>query len=160
MLGLGVWGLDRGGSLYSGESATFWAAHLSWSRLFLLLHTVDAVHGVYYGLMHVVFALGHNAVVLRIPSVVGAVGSVVLTAVLATRLGGSRLLAFTAATLTALSPSVNQYAQSGRSYALVMMSTLLASLALLRAVRTDRVAVRTTLLRWLVYAGLLTFCGY
>jgi mannosyltransferase len=43
-----------------------------------------------------------------------------------------------------------------------MMSTLLASLALLRAVRTDRAAGRTgaTVLRWLVYAGLLTFCGY
>ena len=162
MLGLGLWGVDRGGSLYSGEAATFWAAHLSWSRLWLFLHTVDAVHGTYYGLMHLVFALGSNPVVLRLPSVAGAVGSVILTAVLAARLGASRLLAFTAATLVALSPSVNEYAQNGRSYALVMMGTLLASLALLRAVRTDRPGDgwARVALRWVAYAAVLTLCGY
>ncbi len=161
MLALGLWGLRRG-SLYSGECATFWAGHLSWPALFRLLTHIDAVHGLYYALMHVVFWFGHTEVTLRLPSVLGAVGAVLLTAVLTVRLTGSRLVAFAAAGLVASAPSMSQYAQSGRSYALVCMLTLVASLGLVGALRAQTPGARpgSVALRWLGYGVALTFCGY
>jgi mannosyltransferase len=161
MLWLGLWGLDRD-ALYSAECATFWVANLSWPAFHHLIGHVDAVHGFYYALVHVTFFLGHDEVVMRLPSVVGAVGAVLLTYVLASRLGGSRMLAFAAAGLTALAPSMSRYAQSGRSYALVTAVTLLASLALVRAVQRDvRGAPAWPVARaWLVYGVALTVSGY
>ena len=161
MLGLGLWGLNRD-ALYSAECATFWAAHLSWPAFHHLISHVDAVHALYYVLVHFAFFLGHNDVVMRLPSVVGAVGAVLLTYVLATRLGGSRVLAFAAAGLTALAPSMSRYAQSGRSYTLVTMFTLLAGLALVRAVQRDaRGAAGWSVTRaWLLYGVALTVSGY
>jgi mannosyltransferase len=161
MLGLGLWGLDRD-SLYSAECATFWAAQLSWPDFYHLISHVDAVHGLYYVIVHFAFFLGHNDVVMRLPSVVGAVGAVLLTYLLTTRLGGSRVLAFAAAGLTALAPTMSRYAQSGRSYALVTMVTLLAGLALVRAVQRDaRGAPGWSVARaWLLYGVALTVSGY
>ena len=49
---LGVWGLARDSSMGNDEVATRWAALLSLRKLAHLLNTVDAVHGLYYLLMH------------------------------------------------------------------------------------------------------------
>ncbi|KOG89382.1 hypothetical protein ADK38_14590, partial [Streptomyces varsoviensis] len=51
MLGLGLWGLDRGG-MWRDEGATFQLARRSLPELWHALGHVDAVHGLYYLLMH------------------------------------------------------------------------------------------------------------
>ncbi|MGZ4444723.1 MAG: glycosyltransferase family 39 protein [Nocardioidaceae bacterium] len=161
MLGMGLWGLDRE-SLYSGEAATFWAGHLPLPALLHLLRHIDAVHGFYYLIVHGAFLFGHDYVLLRLPSVVGAVGAVGLTYLMAARLTGSRRVGVVSAGLLALAPTMNDYAQNGRSYALVMFCTLGCGLVLLRAVQhpspaAGRLARMTP---WLGYIALMTLCGY
>ena len=52
------------------EVATRWAALLPLHELFHLLNNVDAVHGLYYLLMHAWMVVGTSPTVMRIPSVI------------------------------------------------------------------------------------------
>jgi mannosyltransferase len=161
MLLMALWGLGRP-SLYAGEAATYYAGTLPVRGLLHLVRHVDAVHGTYYLLMHATFMLGHDYVTLRLPSVAGAVGTVGLSYALARRLTGSPRVATIAGLLIAVSPGMSQYAQSGRSYAIVTMVSVGCGLALLRAVERPAVAARwrAGLARWLLYGALLGLCGY
>src|SRR5690348_3407362 len=71
MLAIGLWGLDRGG-MWRDEAVTFQVAQRSVPQIWHLLHSVDAVHGLYYLLMHPVLAPHPGEVALRLPSVCGA----------------------------------------------------------------------------------------
>ncbi|MEU6241100.1 hypothetical protein [Streptomyces sp. NPDC047024] len=116
---LGLWGLTRQGSLWRDESVTWQVAHRPLDDLVALLGRIDAVHGLYYLLMHGVFALWDGGLVaLRLPSVLAtalaAAGVGALGALLAGRRAG-----VLAGVLFTLLPATQQYAQEGRSYALV-----------------------------------------
>src|SRR6476469_1908465 len=67
MLAIGLWGLDRGG-MWRDEAVTFQVAQRSVPQIWHLLHTVDAVHGLYYLLMHAALAPHPGEVALRLPS--------------------------------------------------------------------------------------------
>ncbi|MGW3025932.1 glycosyltransferase family 39 protein [Streptomyces sp. NPDC001221] len=133
MVALGLWGLDRGG-IWRDEAATFQVARRSPAQIWRMLHHVDAVHGLYYLLMHGVLALQPGEVLLRLPSVCGAAATAGLVAALGSRLCRPRV-GLWAGLLYAVTPMVGHYAQEGRSYALVAAGVAGATLLLLRAVR-------------------------
>ncbi|MGW3957307.1 glycosyltransferase family 39 protein [Streptomyces sp. NPDC004752] len=132
MFALGIWGVDRGG-MWRDEAVTFQVARRSVPQIWRLLHEVDAVHGLYYLLMHAVLAPRPGEVLLRLPSVCGAAAAAALVAALGARLAGPRV-GLWAGLLYASTPMVGHYAQEGRSYALVAAGAAGATLLLVRAV--------------------------
>ena len=148
-LGLGLWGIDRGGGMWRDESVTYQVAHRSLPDLLGLLGDIDAVHGLYYLLMHAVFGVWDGGLLaLRLPSVAA-------TAVAAAGVGavGRRLAGTRAGVLSGLAfpllPLVQQYAQEGRSYAMVCAAVSWATYLLLRGAAGGGRRV------WAGYEGLL-----
>ncbi|MEU4047040.1 glycosyltransferase family 39 protein [Streptomyces antibioticus] len=131
MLALGLWGLDRGGT-WRDEAVTVQVARRSVPQIWRLLHGVDAVHGLYYLLMHPVLALRADEVALRLPSVCAAAATAGLIAALGVRLARPRV-GLWAGLLYAATPLAGHYAQEGRSYALVAAGVTGATLLLVRA---------------------------
>ncbi|MCX4762553.1 glycosyltransferase family 39 protein [Streptomyces sp. NBC_01275] len=134
MLVLGLWGLDRGG-VWRDEAVTLQVARRSAPEIWRLLHGVDAVHGLYYLLMHAVLAVRPGTAAetaLRLPSVVGAAATAGLVAALGVRLAWPRV-GLWAGLLYAATPLAGHYAQEGRSYALVAAGATGATLQLVRA---------------------------
>lgn len=163
MAAMALWGLDRG-SMYSTEEVSVWAARLPFADLWHLLSHVDAAHGLYYVMMHPVLAAGANEVLLRVPSVIGAVAAAALTARVAWRLSRSAAVATLAGLIFAATPVLNDFAQVGRSYAIDVALVMAASLALLHAVDASARhphAQRGALWRsWALYGGLVVLAAY
>lgn len=136
MCAIGLWGLDRDG-MWRDEAVTFQVARRSVPQIRHLLGSVDAVHGLYYLLMHLVLAVHPGEVVLRLPSVFGAALATGLVAALGVRLCRPRV-GLWAGLAYAATPMVGHYAQEGRSYALVAAGVAGATLLLVRAVRGRR----------------------
>ena len=159
---LGLWGLARDSSMGNDEVATRWAALLSLRDLAHLLNTVDAVHGLYYLVMHVWVAVGTSPTVLRIPSVLAMIVAVALTAILGRRLTGSGWVALFSGLVMALTPVITYYAQTARSYAMVVTCVLGATLVLLRALNAEVTGAAGTVVarRWVAYGALVTLGGY
>ncbi|MGW1073201.1 glycosyltransferase family 39 protein [Streptomyces sp. NPDC002537] len=132
MLGIGLWGLDRG-TMWRDESATFQVARRSLPEMWRLLGSIDAVHGLYYLLMHAVLAVRADEIALRLPSVAAAAATAGLVGAIGSRLARPRV-GLWAGLLYATTPFVSHYAQEGRSYALVAAGAALATWLLVRAV--------------------------
>lgn len=154
--GLACWGLGRP-SMYGTETVTYRAAHLPMPSFLHLLSHVDAVHGVYYAFMHVMFLVGHGTVALRLPSTIAMATAVALTGRLAQRLTGSNRVALFAGLSMFTVPYLDRYAQGGRSYAIDTAAVLWCSLMLLRAMGATENAARC---RWLAYGASLAVAGY
>ncbi|MFD5799095.1 glycosyltransferase family 39 protein, partial [Streptomyces diastatochromogenes] len=133
MFVLGLWGLDRGG-MWRDEAVTFQVARRTVPQIWQLLHGVDAVHGLYYLLMHAVLGVHPGEFVLRLPSVCAAALTAGLVAALGARLVRPRV-GLWAGLLYAITPMAGHYAQEGRSYALVAAGATGATLLLVRAVQ-------------------------
>ncbi|MFF9781444.1 glycosyltransferase family 39 protein [Streptomyces nigrescens] len=156
MLFLGAWGIRRQDAIWRDEAVTYDMAHRSLADLWSTLLHVDVVHGLYYALMHVWFA-GYDAtfrgafgdaVGLRLPSVAAMTVAAAGVALLGQRLVGRRaglLAGFT----FALIPVVQQYAQEGRSYAMVCALVVWATYVLVLAAAGPRRG------RWLGYTALM-----
>ncbi|NGO49442.1 hypothetical protein G6048_47795 [Streptomyces sp. YC419] len=154
-LGLGLWGLRRHGSLWRDEVVTYDMAHRNLPDLWGTLGNVDAVHGLYYLLMHALYTVFDDTdplLVMRLPSVLATAAATAGVVLLGRRLAspGAGLLAGFA---FALLPLVQQHAQEGRSYALVCALVVWATYLLVWAVAT-----RTTTL-WCGYGTLLLAAG-
>ncbi|WP_063997269.1 glycosyltransferase family 39 protein [Streptomyces phaeochromogenes] len=135
MFGIGLWGIDRGG-MWRDEAVTFQVARRSLPQIWQLLHSVDAVHGLYYLLMHPVLALYPGEVALRLPSLCAAAATAGLVAALGARLARPRV-GLWAGLLYAVTPMAGHFAQEGRSYALVAAGVAASTLLLARAVTAD-----------------------
>ncbi|MER5222514.1 glycosyltransferase family 39 protein [Streptomyces flaveus] len=147
MLLLGLWRLDRG--MWWDEITTYEVATRSLPDILRLLHTVDAVHGLYYLVMHLLLPPGAgDALLLRLPSVIGMAAAAAGTAAIGRRLAGPAT-GLTAGLVLAAMPLASRYAQEGRSYALVTASVVFSTLALLRALE------RPTATRWTAYTALV-----
>lgn len=176
---LGVWGLARDSSMGNDEVATRWAALLSLHQLGRLLRHVDAVHGLYYLVMHGWMAVGTSPAVMRIPSVIAMVVAVALTVIVGRRLTGSGWAGLFAGLIVALTPAISYYSQTARSYALVFACVAGSTLALLHALAAEAPGAapgagdasaggaageaggtRFPAGRWLLYAVLLVAGGY
>jgi len=172
----GFWGLARQSAMGNDEAASRWAASLSLAQLAHLLRYVDAVHGLYYLLLHGWMAAGTSPAVLRVPSVIAMVAAAALMVILARRLTGpgraGQLAGLFAGLIVALSPVVSYYAQTARSYALVYACVLGQCLALLSALQAEHAGTeqagteqagtgRARIAgRWLCYGALVTVGAY
>ncbi|WP_373462480.1 hypothetical protein [Streptomyces sp. V3I7] len=157
MLALGLWGIDRGG-MWRDEAVTYQVARRTVPQIWRLLHDVDAVHGLYYLLMHAVLAVRPGEVLLRLPSVCAAAATAGLVAALGVRLARPRV-GLWAGLLYAVTPMAGHYAQEGRSYALVAAGATGATLLLARAAERGAPpsgeAEGRTGARWWAYGAVL-----
>jgi len=145
-----VGGYEIGGpSLWRDEAYTNDAIARPVGQIFTLLRHMDAVHGAYYLLMHVVAgAIGTSATALRFPSLCAMVVATAFTAAIGRRaaalaqpadpagpgrLDVPALTGFLAGMVFATAPLMTFYAQMARSYAIVTMFATIASYLLLRA---------------------------
>jgi mannosyltransferase len=148
-----VGGYEIGGpSLWRDEAYTKDAIARPAGQIFTLLGHMDAVHGAYYLLMHVIVAvIGTSATALRFPSLCAMVVATAFTAAIGRRaaaltqqaepahppgpgrLDVPALTGFLAGMVFATAPFMTFYAQMARSYAIVTMFATIASYLLLRA---------------------------
>ncbi|MFE9456364.1 glycosyltransferase family 39 protein [Streptomyces californicus] len=136
-LALGFWGIRRQDSLWSDEAVTYEVAHRSTPDIARLLAEADVVHGLHYFLMHAVFALWEGGTIaLRLPSVLAVAATAAGVGLLGRRLAGPRAGLF-AGLVLALLPSMQRYAQEGRSYALVCALLTWGTWLLLDALDSD-----------------------
>ncbi|MFD5558133.1 hypothetical protein ACFWIA_30385 [Streptomyces sp. NPDC127068] len=127
---LGLWGIRREGTLWGDEAVTHAMALRSVPEIWQTLTTVDAVHGLYYLLMHGVFEVfGPGLLALRLPSLLGICATATAVALLGRRLAGPRA-GLLAGLVLPLLPDAQRYAQEGRSYALVCALVAIGTLLL------------------------------
>ena len=162
---LGIWGIRRDNDMGNDEVATRWAAGLTLHGLAHLLRHVDAVHGLYYFFMHFWLVVGRTPAALRVPSVIAIAIGAALAAILARKLTGSALAALFSGLVMALTPTVSYYAQTARSYAMVLACVLAATIALVRALDAEAAAPEAagwavTVRRWLPYWALAALAAY
>ncbi|WP_194292698.1 glycosyltransferase family 39 protein [Streptomyces katsurahamanus] len=144
MLGLGLWGIERQGTLWGDEAVTYEMAQRSLPEIWRTLATADAVHGLYYLLIHLVFAAWEPGLAaLRLPSVLGMCATAAGVALIGRRLAGPRA-GLLAGLVLPLLPTVQRYAQEGRSYALVCALVTWGTLRLWRRQWTAYAAVMLT----------------
>ncbi|MGW1374775.1 glycosyltransferase family 39 protein [Streptomyces sp. NPDC002446] len=144
---LGLWGITREHSMWRDEAATWQAAHRSLAEIGHMVSQVDVVHGLYYAVMHGLFAVfGDSLITLRLPSVLATAGACALTALIGARLSG-RWVGIGAGLALAVVPAVQEYAQEGRPYALVLAFVALATWLLVGALE------RPSVQRWAGYGA-------
>jgi mannosyltransferase len=125
-------------SLWYDEAATVTSAQRSWPQLWAELHTVDAVHGLYYALIHVWFWLvGYTPFTLRLPSALAIGVAAGLVVALGRRIGGKRM-GITAGIVFLLLPRVQWAGTEGRPYATITTLSVCLTLVGLTAVRRSR----------------------
>jgi mannosyltransferase len=153
-LALGLWGLSREDSVWRDEAATWQVARRSAGEIWHMLGQVDAVHGLYYLLMHGLFTcFGPGTTTLRLPSVLAMAVAAVCVAVIGHRLAGywaglAGGLAF------GLLPAVQFHLQEGRPYALITAGAGISTLLLVTVLRGRGRAVH-----WAAYGATVAVCG-
>jgi len=134
------------------EAATVSAATRPLPDLARLLTNVDAVHGLYYLLMHVWFELvGYSPLTLRLPSAIATGIAAGLLVVLIRRLADRRT-ALVAGIVFCLLPRVTWMGTEGRSYALTALLAVALTLAFTLARQLPGGLIARMLL-WLAYAA-------
>lgn len=130
-----------GNSLFGDELSTYFiVTGNSLGHVVYLLeggHTADLNPPLYFILAWVAERVGDSAELLRLPSLLAGVAAIPLTYLLGARTIG-RPAAVVGATLVALSPFQILFSTVARSFALLMLLTLLSTIALLRAIETWR----------------------
>ncbi len=119
-------------SLWGDEAASIMSARREWGSLWSLLGTVDAVHGVYYAVLHVWIELvGASPFAVRVPSGI-AIGAASAGLYLLVRRRATREMAVIAAAVFALLPRVTFLATEARSLAIATAAAVWLTLLLLR----------------------------
>ena len=122
--------------LWYDEAATVSSTTRSLPQLWEELGNVDAVHGLYYLLIHIIFEVfGYSPLSLRMPSAIAVGIAAALVVVLGRQVNRPRL-AVIAGLVFCLIPRVTWMGTEGRSYALTATLAVLATVVLLRAIRT------------------------
>ncbi|WP_165372061.1 glycosyltransferase family 39 protein [Streptomyces sp. L-9-10] len=130
---LGLWGIRREGTVWQDEAITYEVARRSFSEIWQTLANIDAVHGFYYLIMHIVYMFGDGLLTLRLPSVMATALAACGVALLGSKLGGPRVGIISGLVFPVL-PMVQRYSQEGRSYAMVCASVVWATYLLVVAV--------------------------
>lgn len=137
--------------LWYDEAATVSSATRSWPQLWAEVGNVDAVHALYYAILHIIFdVVGYSPLSLRMPSAIAVGVAAALMVILGRQLGRPRL-AVIAAIAFCLIPRVTWMGTEGRSYALTATLAVLATVALLRAIRVGSRA------SWILYGVVAVF---
>jgi mannosyltransferase len=133
--------------MWQDELVTVRVSGLSITELFELAGKVDAVHTLYYLIMHVwVSVFGDSPTAMRAPSALAMAGAAACLALIGQRLFGYRAGLLGGLTF-ALIPMITRFAQEARSYGLVVFAVALSTLLLLRALE------RSSRWRWAGYAA-------
>ncbi len=129
-----------GPSLWRDEAATISGSNRSVTAILALTKHQDAVHGLYYLLIHAVIAVGGTTeTALRLPSLIAMALAAGLLAELGRRLAKNTGLpspgavGLLAGLLLAVVPLTTRYAQEARPYALTTLFAVVASYLLVRA---------------------------
>ncbi|MEV6817061.1 glycosyltransferase family 39 protein, partial [Micromonospora sp. NPDC051296] len=142
-----------GPALWADELATWGAVQLSWSQLWQLSGSVDAVLTPYYVLMKLYTDVaGTSTVALRLPSVAAITAATLVVTMLGRRLGGTQL-GLLAGLIFAILPVTSRYAQEARGYSFAILGAAVALLYLTRLV--DRPGRRD----FVGYAAAVGFTG-
>ncbi|GHI05964.1 membrane protein [Streptomyces cellostaticus] len=153
-LTLGLWGLSRQHSVWRDEAATWQVARRSPAEIWHMLGQVDAVHGLYYLLMHGLFEVfGPSTTTLRLPSVLAMAVAAACVTVTGHRLAGF-WAGLGAGLALGLLPAVQFYLQEGRPYALVAAGAAISTLLLVSVLEG-----RAGALRWAAYGSAVLLCG-
>lgn len=136
-------------SIWYDEAATITSATRSWPELLRMLGTVDAVHGLYYAVIHLVFdVFGYSPFALRVPSALAMAAAGTFTVLLGKELFRLRTGVIAGIVFTLL-PRSTWMGTEGRSYALTAMLTVVLTLVLVRAWRSP------SRRRWILYGILV-----
>ncbi|MER6444928.1 hypothetical protein [Streptomyces venezuelae] len=156
-LGLGLWGLSRQDSVWRDEAATWQVAGRSAGEIWAMLGHVDAVHGLYYLLMHCLFEVfGASTATLRLPSVLAVSAAAACVALIGRRLAGF-WAGLGGGLALGLLPAVQFYLQEGRPYALVAAGAGLSTLLLVSLL--ERGPGRRAWPRWAAYGITVLVCA-
>ncbi len=137
-------------SLWFDEAATISASTRTVPQLWRLLGNIDAVHGLYYLIMHGWFAVfPATEFWSRLPSALAVGGAAAGVVVLGNQLS-SRSVAVTAGIVFAILPRTTWAGIEARSYALSMVAAVWLTVLCVAAARRSRPSL------WLLYAVLLT----
>ncbi len=143
-------------SLWQDEAATIGAANRPIDSLWKLVQNIDAVHGLYYGFMHLWGSLfGFSPFALRVPSAFFVGLSAFLLFHLALKLRLSTSAATWAAVVFIALPRTHLAGSEARSNALTATLAIALTLVLVWALEGDR-----NWLRWLAFTGVLTLSIY
>jgi mannosyltransferase len=148
-------------SLWRDEAATISGSQRPISAIGALTLHQDAVHGLYYLLIHLVIGIGGtSATVLRLPSLIAMCLAAGLTAILGRRLAldsdrpaAAAWIGLLAGLALVIVPLTTRYAQEARPYALTTLFAVAASYLLVRA------AASGSWPWWLGYAAAITLTG-
>ncbi len=122
-------------SLWTDEAATITSARRTLPQLWRMLHTIDAVHGLYDAGMHAwVSVVGSSPFALRLPSALAAGVAAAGVVVLARRLAGPGVGVAAGLVFAAL-PRATWMGIEGRSYAFTATGAVWLTVLLLAAVR-------------------------
>ncbi|GAB3610507.1 hypothetical protein GCM10027414_26330 [Humibacter ginsengiterrae] len=143
-------------SLWGDEAASLLSAQRSFGSLFTMLGHVDAVHGLYYVLLHFwVHLAGTSPFAIRLPSAVGVGIGAAAVAWMCGRMRGARF-AVIAGIVVAVLPRLTYAGEEARSYA-----TDAALCAVLCAIVVEIVlSRRRSLGLWTAYGIVLVFATY
>ncbi|MFJ2953678.1 hypothetical protein [Streptomyces sp. NPDC087270] len=156
-LALGWWGISRQDSVWRDEAATWQAAQRSPADIMHMLGNIDAVHGLYYLLMHACFVcFGASTTTLRLPSVLAMAVAAGCVAVVGHRLAGV-WAGRGAGMVFGLLPAVQFYLQEGRPYAMVTAGAGISTLLLVTLLQEPPGAARRR--RWAAYGAAVLACG-
>ncbi|RAY14246.1 hypothetical protein DPM19_14805 [Actinomadura craniellae] len=137
-LALGLTGIS-GASFWIDEAATISIAQRPLGDMFRVFQEMDAVHGLYYLIMHVVIGLfGIGETAMRLPTVLVTAAAAGGVAVLGRRHANPRT-GLLAGLFYAGGVTVMQYAQEARSYAFAAATAVLASYLFVRGTETRAV---------------------
>ncbi|WP_156642284.1 glycosyltransferase family 39 protein [Arthrobacter sp. B6] len=133
-------------SFWDDEIATISAVDRSPAQLLVLLQSVDAVHGLYYFMMHAwTSVFGFSEIALRTPSAL-AVGLACAGTVVIGRKLGSTALGVSSGLVLAVLPRMVWAGTEARQSAFTALLAVILTLLLLRAWKSNRV------LDWVLYA--------
>lgn len=130
-VGVGLWGLTLT-SIDRDETATVDISSRTLPQIFHMLRHFDAVHGLYYLIIHFwTSVFGTTPASVRTPSLIAAGLGASMLVVLGTRLVSYRA-GFVAGLLYAGAPMISMYAHDARSYTLDSLFVILATYLFVR----------------------------
>ncbi|WP_230109111.1 glycosyltransferase family 39 protein [Microbacterium foliorum] len=138
-------------SMWGDEAASVMSAQRPWDSLWAMAANVDAVHVVYYAMLHIwIDVFGASGFSVRLPSAlaIGATAAGVFT--LCRSLAGARI-AVIASIACVLVPRIGFMAAEARSAALSAALVTWLTVLLVHLVRTGETRARW----WVLYGGLL-----
>lgn len=136
-------------SLWYDEAATASSTSRDLSQLWREIGSVDAVHGLYYAVMHLIFEVfGFSPFTLRAPSAIAIGVAAAFTVVLGRQFGTTRL-AVTAGLVFAILPRTTWAGIEGRSYAATAAAAVILTVVFVHAIRSSRRAW------WVLYGAIV-----